>query len=132
MVDVMKKQLRVLLVDDDDGIRQVASLALRRIGGFDVTEAASGMDALERIASTEFDVIVLDVMMPLMDGPSTLDNLRQLENGAAVPVIFLTAKVLPRELVKLRELGVVGVLTKPFDPITLSTHIEDLMHREPQ
>jgi CheY-like chemotaxis protein len=129
MIDVQKEQRRVLLIDDDDGIRQVASLALRRIGDFDVTEAASGIDALEILTDKEFDVIILDVMMPQMDGPSTLDHLRKLKHGATVPVIFLTAKVLPRELAKLRELGVAGVLTKPFDPITLSTHIEDLIHR---
>jgi two-component system OmpR family response regulator len=132
MIDVEKKQLHVLLVDDDDGIRQVASLALRRIGGFEVTEAASGADALDKIGNGAFDAIILDVMMPQMDGPSTLLQLRQLKNGAEVPVIFLTAKVLPRELSKLRELGVLGVLTKPFDPITLSAHIEDLMNREAQ
>jgi len=119
----------LLIVDDDDGIRQVASLALTRVGGFNVTSVPSGAKAIAYIQTNTVDVIILDVMMPLMDGPTTLEEIRRLENARHTPVIFLTAKALPSELEKLSRLGVIGVLTKPFDPMTLSLQIRELLEK---
>lgn len=119
-----------LIVDDDDGIRSVVDIALGLVGGFDVTEATSGEEALRLLEDHRFDVIVLDVMMPGLDGPSTLTRIRQLSNGASVPVVFLTAKAQPHERRSLKALGVNGVITKPFDPLSLADELRTLAHIE--
>ncbi|MDA0371849.1 MAG: response regulator [Actinobacteria bacterium] len=119
-----------LIVDDDDGIRSVVDIALGLVGGFDVTEATSGEEALRLLEDHRFDVIVLDVMMPGLDGPSTLTRIRQLSNGASVPVVFLTAKAQPHERRSLEALGVNGVITKPFDPLSLADELRTLAHIE--
>ena len=115
-----------LVVDDDDGIRNVVDIALGLVGGFDVTEAASGDDALRLVEEQRFDVIVLDVMMPGLDGPSTLTRIRQTTNGLTVPVVFLTAKAQPHERRALEALGVDGVIVKPFDPLSLADDVRAL------
>jgi two-component system OmpR family response regulator len=117
---------RVLVVDDDEGIRNVVDIALNLVGGFDVTEATNGEEALALITERNFDVVVLDVMMPGLDGPSTLRRLRQTSNGADVPVVFLTAKAQPHERRELESLGVNGVIVKPFDPLTLADDVRRL------
>ncbi|MEY2996444.1 MAG: hypothetical protein RLZ86_783 [Actinomycetota bacterium] len=115
-----------LIVDDDDGIRSVVDIALGLVGGFDVTEATSGEEALRLLEHHRFDVIVLDVMMPGLDGPSTLGRIRQTTNGATVPVVFLTAKAQPHERRALEALGVRGVIVKPFDPLSLADDLRSL------
>lgn len=117
-----------LIVDDDEGIRDVVDIALGLVGGFDVTGAASGEEALRIIESERFDVIVLDVMMPGLDGPSTLARIRQSANGTSVPVVFLTAKAQPHEKRSLEALGVNGVIVKPFDPLSLADDLRALAH----
>lgn len=117
---------RALVVDDDDGIRNVVDIALNLVGGFDVTEASNGEEALALITDQSFDVVVLDVMMPGLDGPTTLRRLRQTLNGADVPVVFLTAKAQPHERRELESLGVDGVIVKPFDPMTLADDVRQL------
>ena len=112
---------RVLLVDDEDDIRAIAELSLRSIGGWDVRTAASGPEALQVLGGDAFDVIVLDVMMPELDGPSTLGRLR--EAGVTTPVVFLTAKVQPADRRALEEAGAAGLLAKPFDPMRLSDEL---------
>jgi len=109
----------VLLVEDERDIRMVARLALQQIGGFTVIEASSGAEALEIVSGVLPDVILLDVMMPGMDGTEVLRALQQVPATAAVPVIFLTAKAMPAELARLRALGARAILTKPFDPAAL-------------
>ena len=118
---------RILLVDDDDGIRDVAKLALELIGGHEVAAAASGADAVELAAAAPPDAILLDVMMPDLDGPATLALLRDLPSARDVPVIFLTAQVQPTERERLRALGVTGVIEKPFDPASLATEVDALI-----
>lgn len=117
---------RALVVDDDDGIRSVVDIALNLVGGFEVTEASNGEEALALVSDQNFDVIVLDVMMPGLDGPSTLKRIRQTLHGADVPVVFLTAKAQPHERRELEALGVNGVIIKPFDPMTLADDVRQL------
>jgi CheY-like chemotaxis protein len=110
----------VLVVDDEDDIRLIAAEALRRLGGWEVSTAASGAEALVVARERTPDAIVLDVMMPELDGPATLAALRAETATASIPVVFLTAKVQVAELQQLEQLNVAGVLPKPFDPVTLA------------
>ena len=119
--------MKVLVVDDESDIRRVARLGLTRLGGCQVAEAQSGSEALERALLDAPDVILLDVMMPGQDGPSTLQALRADERTASIPVVFLTAKAMPAEVERLTSLGARGVLTKPFDPRTLADQIRALL-----
>jgi two-component system, OmpR family, response regulator len=114
---------RILMVEDDADIQVVAQLALEVLGGFTVCMCSSGRAALEAAAAFHPDLILLDVMMPDMDGPSTLAALRALPYTAATPVIFMTAKVQPQELTVYKALGVPDVIAKPFDPMTLAATI---------
>jgi CheY-like chemotaxis protein len=113
----------VLLVDDEDDIRIVAATALGRLAGWDVVTAASGGEAVVRACTRPFDAVVLDVMMPGLDGPATLARLRSEPLTASVPVVFLTAKVQAEERARLAALGAAGVVSKPFDPTTLADQL---------
>ena len=114
---------RILVVDDEADIRTVAGLALGRVGGMEVSVAASGSEALDLATASPPDAIVLDVMMPGMDGPATFEALRQEPATAAIPVVFLTAKTQAAERERLLALGADGVLAKPFDPMTLAAEL---------
>ncbi len=114
---------RILCVEDDPDIQAVIRLALERVGGFTVRLCSSGPEALDAVAGFGPDLILLDVMMPGMDGPATLSALRQLPLAARLPVIFMTAKVQPDEVAHYHRLGAVGVIAKPFDPMTLAKEI---------
>ncbi|MDO8391651.1 MAG: response regulator [Actinomycetota bacterium] len=114
---------RLLLVDDDDGVRLVARTALERVGGWAVTAVSSGEEALGQAATDPPDAILLDVMMPGLDGPATLAELRTNPLTAHIPVIFLTAKARTTHHARLLELGASGVLVKPFDPMQLSNEV---------
>ena len=118
---------RVLIVDDEPDIRLIAELSLRRVGGWDVASAGSGGEAVALASAYLPDVILLDVMMPTMDGPMTLFRLRQQPTLAAVPVIFITARAQRHEVERYRELGAVGVIVKPFDPMSLPGEIRRLV-----
>jgi two-component system, OmpR family, response regulator len=117
---------RILLVEDDPDIQLVASLTLSGLGGFDVKVCGSAGEALQSAAAFAPDLILLDVMMPGMDGPTALRAFRHLEPLQATPVIFMTAKVQALELARYRRLGSLGVISKPFDPATLSQQVLDL------
>ena len=114
---------RVLLVDDEADIREVARVSLEAVGGFAVSTAASGAEAIAKAAAERPDAILLDVMMPEMDGPTTVEGLRSQDATHAIPVILLTAKVQATDRARFEELGVVSVLAKPFDPMTLSQDV---------
>jgi CheY-like chemotaxis protein len=118
---------RILLVDDDEMIREVAELSLSRIGGYDVTTAASGEEAITLATADPPDAILLDVMMPGLDGPETFERLQAQPATRAVPVVLLTAKLQMRERQRWQDLGVVGVLGKPFDPLRLPTDVAALL-----
>jgi CheY-like chemotaxis protein len=107
---------RILVVDDDEAIRLITEKALSRIGGFSVAVAASGVEGVDMALAEAPDMILLDAMMPGLDGPATLGRLRAHAATAALPVVFFTAKAMPAEIERLRNLGVAAVLTKPFDP----------------
>ena len=111
---------RILLVEDDADIQTIARFALEQVGGFTVEVCFSGADAIERGPGFAPQIILLDVMMPNMDGPSTLAELRRLPATAETPVAFMTAKVQPQELARYMELGAVDVISKPFDPMALA------------
>lgn len=111
--------MKVLLVDDEDDIRAIARLSLSRVGKMEVVEARGGEDGLRLAAGERPDAILLDVMMPGMDGARVLEALRENPATASIPVVFLTAKAMPSETTRLLALGARGVLTKPFDPMTL-------------
>lgn len=117
-----------MIVDDDPNIREIAQMSLE--DEWSVILADSGSAALEMVAVEKPDLILLDRMMPGMDGLTTLEQLRLKPEGASVPVIFLTAKVLSQELDDYKCLDVAGVLAKPFDPMTLSDEIEKLLEKQ--
>ena len=114
---------RILIVDDEDDIREVAQVSLELVGHYDVLTASSGRDGLERARAGRPDAILLDVMMPDMDGPSTLAELRKDPATCDIPVVFLTAKTQAAERTRLAQLGAAGVLTKPFDPLKLAGEV---------
>ncbi|MFP2769224.1 response regulator [Oceanisphaera sp. KMM 10153] len=114
---------RILYVEDDDDIREIAQLALELVGGFTVLLCASGEQAIAEAADFAPDLILLDVMMPGMDGPSTLSALRQIPEFAHTPVAFMTAKIQPQEIAAYKAMGAIDVIAKPFDPIQLPEQI---------
>jgi two-component system alkaline phosphatase synthesis response regulator PhoP len=117
----------LLVVDDDDDIREIAQLTLEVGTSWHVLTASSGADGVETAMHSSLDAILLDVMMPGLDGPGTLDLLRQTEKTRGIPVVFLTAKTRPAERARLTALGVAGVLAKPFDPMVLPEQIAALL-----
>lgn len=114
---------RILIIDDEDDIREVAALSLETIAGWQVSVANSGTQGLARAIDLQPDAILLDVMMPGMDGPTTFRELRKNPATAKIPVILLTAKVQSSDQRRFADLGVEGILFKPFDPLTLSDQI---------
>ncbi len=118
---------RILLVDDEDDIREVAQLSLETIAGWEVLSVRSGREALAHTQSGEFDVILLDVMMPEMDGLATFELLQANDSSKAIPMIFLTAKVQVSDRRRFEEMGVAGIIAKPFDPLVLADQIKDCL-----
>ncbi|MBA2964400.1 MULTISPECIES: response regulator [Ramlibacter] len=122
---------RVLYVEDDADIRTIAVLALETVGGLQLRACASGAEALEAAAGFAPDLLLLDVMMPGMDGPTTLQRLRELPGTARTPVVFMTAKMQASEIEHYLSLGALGVITKPFDPMALAVQVQDLWRQRP-
>lgn len=120
---------RVMMVEDDPDIRAVAHLSLTAVGGFEVELCASGGAALERVPHFAPELVLLDVMMPGMDGPTTLARLLQLPAMRGVPVVFMTAKVQPQEVRDYIALGAADVVAKPFDPMTLPGELRRIWTR---
>ena len=120
---------RVLFVEDDPDIRTVARMSLEAVGGFAVLGCSSGSEALARIEEFGPDLILLDVMMPGMDGLETLAALRLLPGAAEVPVVFMTAKVQAEEVARYRQSGAVDVIAKPFDPMALPATVREIWSR---
>ncbi len=113
----------VLMVDDDASIRRITQLVLTRVVPWEVKLAASGNEALTCLSEFHPDLILLDVMMPGMDGPTTMSMIKQTYGEKAPPVIFMTAKALKNEVDFFLNLGSIGVITKPFDPKSLPEEI---------
>jgi len=122
----MSSLQRILYVEDEPDIQAVAKLALEMVGGFQVKICSSGAEAVRDAAQFAPDMILLDVMMPEMDGPATLKALRQQPQLAEVPVAFMTAKVQASEVAHYKSLGARDVIAKPFDPMTLADRVRSI------
>lgn len=114
---------RILVIDDEADIREVAQLSLEIGSGWEVLTAASGREGLAKAEAQQPDAILLDVMMPEMDGTTTFQRLRDNPATKNIPVILLTAKVQTSEQRRYAQLGITTVLTKPFDPVTLADRV---------
>jgi CheY-like chemotaxis protein len=117
---------QILIIDDEEDIREVAAMTLE-MAGFRVLTAASGREGIQKAAVEQPDAILLDVMMPELDGPATLEALRALDETRHIPVIFLTAKIQPADRCHLADLGAAAVIAKPFDPNRLGKEINDAL-----
>jgi len=120
--------MKLLYVEDEADIREIAEYALED-EGFEIVFCESGERAMEQAGDFQPEVILLDVMMPGMDGPTTLKNLRGVPGLQTTPVIFLTAKVQPNEIQDFIALGAIDVIPKPFDPMTLADQIREVLSR---
>ncbi len=118
---------RILIIDDEDDIREIAAMSLETVAGWEVMVASSGAQGLVRASSYKPDAILLDVMMPGMDGPTTFRELRKNPATEKIPVLLLTAKVQASDQRRFADLDVAAVLVKPFDPLTLSQQISRVL-----
>jgi CheY-like chemotaxis protein len=117
---------KILFVEDDPDIQMVAQLALEAVGGYTVQMCSSGKEALAVAEQFAPDLILLDVMMPGMDGPTTLIELRKKPSLTQTPVVFMTARVQRHEIEQYLAMGAADVISKPFDPMTLSAQVADI------
>jgi len=117
---------RITYVEDEPDIRSIAEFALSRLGGFSLDVCASGPEALERMPGFHPDLIILDVMMPGMDGIETYNRLRAIPDLADTPVVFMTAQAMNHEMDRYRALGAADVIAKPFDPLALSARVQEI------
>lgn len=120
--------LRLMHVEDDEDIREVAKMALELSGKFELLQCGSGEEALSKAPEFAPEVFLLDVMMPGMSGPTTLENLRKMDVFKDTPAIFMTARAQPSEIEELKAISAIAVVVKPFDPITLGDQIMDALN----
>lgn len=126
----MPNQLkRIFCVEDEHDIRAVTELALKAVGGFEIEVAENGADALERIPMFKPDLVLLDVMMPGLKGPDVFERLKGDAEVGHTPVVFMTARTQKREIEDFIQIGAVGVISKPFDPMTLHEHVRAIWNR---
>lgn len=119
--------VRVLIVDDDDDIRTIAALALRTVGKMTVSMARSASDAIELLKVQQPDLVLLDVMMPGMDGTSFFASLKKQPDLAHIPVVFMTARAHGGEIERYLAMGAAGFVAKPFDPMTLAERLRSIL-----
>jgi CheY-like chemotaxis protein len=129
MGEMMSELRRIFYVEDEPDIMAVAQVVLQDVGGFVLGTASSGSEALLVIQAFKPDLILLDVMMPGMDGPTTLQEIRKLDGMSEIPVCFMTAKVQPKEIEYYKALGAIDVIAKPFDPMKLSEQVLTIWNR---
>lgn len=129
MEKAMNKLNKILYVEDERDIQTVVQIALENVGGFTLKPCFSGVEAINSAAEFNPDLLLLDVMMPEMDGPATLLKLKQIPALENTPVIFMTAKVQPDEIEYLKSLGAIDVIPKPFDPMTLANQITSIWEK---
>lgn len=113
----------ILYVDDEPDIREVVQMSLGLVEQLEVHTCESGAQALALLPQLTPDLVLLDVMMPGMDGPTTLQRMREDVALARIPVVFMTAKAMPQEVARFRALGAVAVIAKPFDPMRLGQQV---------
>ena len=119
----MSELRRVMCVEDDPDIRIILEFSLRAVGGYEVCLCPGGQSALAQLPLFKPDLVLLDVMMPDLTGPQTLEALRAQPGMKGVPVVFMTAKAMPEEVEELLQYGATGVIVKPFDPVKLPQDI---------
>jgi two-component system OmpR family response regulator len=117
---------RVLCIDDDTDILEVVKICLETVGGFEVLTCSTGTEAVETIRNTMPDLVLLDVMMPGMDGPTIIKALQADVVLAPIPVVFMTARIQPREVDEYLSYGATAVIAKPFDPMLIAQQIADI------
>lgn len=120
----MTTPLKVMYIEDDLDIQTVVKMALETVSDMSVQICSSGEEALEKVVSFMPDLILLDVMMPVMDGPATLKAFREIPQIKSTPVVFMTAKVQPTEIDEYRALGAADIIIKPFDPMLLADQVK--------
>lgn len=120
------------MVEDDLDIQAIAQLALETLGGFTVEMCSGGQEALDKVSTFNPDLFLLDVMMPGMDGPTTLKSLREDPNTASIPAVFMTARVQKHEVEFYKSLGAIDVIGKPFDPMSLASRINTIWASQDQ
>ena len=126
----MARELRkILYVEDEEDIRVVGEMSLADVGGFEVKACASGAEAIDAAPGFAPDLLLLDVMMPVMDGPTALKAMRAMPALAGVPAVFMTAKIMAAEVAELKACGALDVVPKPFDPMTLPDEIRAIWAR---
>ena len=126
----MKKQLNhIMCVDDDLDILEIINLSLGMFANYKVTTFTNGLQALEQVNLIKPDFILLDVMMPEIDGPSLLKKIKETIIDKTVPIVFMTARIQPHEIAEYIDLGAVGAFAKPFDPMKLPHQVCDIWHK---
>ncbi|HEX2526666.1 MAG TPA: response regulator [Geminicoccus sp.] len=120
---------RVMYVDDEEDLRSIVEMSLQMVGGMEVHLCTSGQEALARLPEIRPDLVLLDVMMPNMDGLQTLEAIRATPDFANLPVVFMTAKIRPTEVARLRDLGAADVIAKPFDVMQLPDQVREIWSR---
>ena len=125
----MSELSKIMYVEDQPDIQMVATVALESVGGFEVLICSGGEEALKKVRAFNPQLILLDVMMPGMDGPTTKVELEKLPETAAIPIVFMTAKIQPAEVAEYKEMGALDVIPKPFDPMTLSDQIREIWNQ---
>lgn len=126
----MSKTLqRIICIDDEDDILQVACMCLETVGGYEVTPCHSGEEGIKKALEIVPDLIMIDVMMPGLDGPATLEKMRMHDTLDRIPIIFMTARVQPAEVEEYLQNGATSVVAKPFDPMTLAKEVQAIWGR---
>lgn len=120
---------RILMVEDDLDIQIVARMALEAVGGYTVEVCSGGQQALETVETFAPDLVLLDVMMPDMDGPTVLHHLRERAATRELPIVFMTAKAQAHEVCSYRQMGALDVISKPFDPMKLSVTLAEIWNK---
>lgn len=119
--------MKILIIDDEDDVRTIASLSLSLLGGVEVVEAEGGKEGVLKAQTENPDAILLDMIMPEMDGAMTIKALKSDPKTASIPVIFVTTRSMSSDLEKMRILGAAGVVNKPFDPTTLADRVRAIL-----
>lgn len=125
MTDIAQLK-KIMYVEDDPDLRKIVTVSLEARGGFTVRVCDSGEQALEQVGEFQPDLIIMDVMMEDMNGPETLGELRKRPGTAAIPVLFMTSRVLPRDVENYKKIGAAGLIRKPFHPLTLADRVKEL------
>lgn len=122
-----RSKMKVLIIEDDEDVRCVASLSLKLIGGLQVIEASGAAQGLELASTERPDAILMDLLSNQADGTQTISELKNNPNTASIPVVFLTTRTLSADSEHMKRLGAAGIVHKPFDPMTLASQIREII-----